>query len=494
MDRIEAQATLDGAVRLLNEGRYVDAEQACETVLAARPNEFAAEHLKARIKARSGKSADSWTLYERLIAQHPTVPELPLELGQLLLAAGGTHQAWARGRDLARRALALRPDWLPALTLLGATCANIGPLDEAIASLRRAGELDPGNAGIQYRLSELLGLVDDLSAAERHLQQAVALNPAIDKSATQDLRDLKQLGGVRKALKRGRYPDTPQIVDDLEGTIINFVAKDLSSAQPFVTAKSRFFTMGSCFARNLAISLTRQGYDARYMNIAEHVNTTFSNRAYVDWLDGKLDGDVRERIEALMGDEARRELLIECIRDTDVFIYTLGVAPCFFERGTGRFVLPRPSMINTRTLAEKFEFRTTTVAENVDNIRYIIDFMRRLNPRMTIVITLSPVPLQITFEYESAVVADCLSKSTLRIAAHEIMQLGLPKLHYWPSFEIVRWLGGHTGPVYGVDDGASWHVSESMIDLIIKCFLAVFGAPRAPAAGRLEADAGAARR
>ena len=478
MDRTEAQATLDGAVQLLSAGRHGDAERECDRIIAARPAELAAHRLKAQIKARAGATVDSVLLYERLVAEHPSVPELVLELGQLLLAHGGTHQAWARARDLARRALALKPDWLPALVLLGGVCANIGPLDEAIDALRRAGALDPTDAAIQYRLSELLGLVDNLPEATRHLQQAVALNPSIDKSARADLGDLKALKSERKGLKRGRYPDTPQIVDDLEGTILNFVAKDLRGVPPFITPKSRFFTMGSCFARNLAVSLTRQGYGARYMNIAEHVNTTFSNRAYVDWLAGTLEGDVKARIEALMGDDTRRDLIVEAIRDTDVFIYTLGVAPCFFERGTGRFVLPRPSMINTRTLAETYEFRTTTVAENVDNIRYIIEFMRRLNPRMTVVITLSPVPLHMTFEYESAVVADCLSKSTLRLAAHEIGKLGLANLHYWPSFEIVRWLGGHTGPVYGVDDGASWHVSEAMVDLIITCFLKVFGAPQ----------------
>ena len=56
-----------------------------------------------------------------------------------------------------------------------------------------------------------------------------------------------------------------------------------------------------------------------------------------------------------------RPCLIEIIRTSGVFILTLGVAPAFFDRATGDFVLPRPSALNARALAEKYRFRTTTV-------------------------------------------------------------------------------------------------------------------------------------
>ncbi len=107
----------------------------------------------------------------------------------------------------------------------------------------------------------------------------------------------------------------------------------------------------------------------------------------------------------------------------------------------------------------------------------VLDSLRRLAKRPpTIVLTVSPVPLSGTLEFHSAVVADCISKSTLRVACHEVMsvQEGTDVL-YWPSFEIVRWLGTHFGPdqphVYGAHDSNTRHVSEWMVTLIIDLFL-----------------------
>ena len=125
-----------------------------------------------------------------------------------------------------------------------------------------------------------------------------------------------------------------------------------------------------------------------------------------------------------------------------MFILTLGVAPAFFDRDTGSFVLPRPTALNSRALAEKYLYRTTSVQENVDNVLYLLDFVRSVAPDIKIVVTVSPVPLQASFEFESAVQADCLSKSTMRLTAHEVVNNSdIQNIFYWPSFEIFRWAG-----------------------------------------------------
>jgi hypothetical protein len=212
------------------------------------------------------------------------------------------------------------------------------------------------------------------------------------------------------------------------------------------------------------------------MEISEYINSTYANRHFVDWLEGALRDDaLLARIAELLPPGFSKEILRERMRTCDVFVLTLGVAPSFFDRETGAFVMPRPTALNSRALAEKYVSRTTTVAENVDNVLYLLSYIRRINPDVKIVVTESPVPLQMTFEFRSAVVADCLSKSTLRVAAHEIVHSsGLADIYYWPSFEIVRWIGCHTGPVYGTDDGAAWHVSEDLVGVIIACFVEAF--------------------
>ena len=46
---------------------------------------------------------------------------------------------------------------------------------------------------------------------------------------------------------------------------------------------------------------------------------------------------------------------------------------------------------------------------------------------------------------------------------------------YWPSFEIVRWLGVHytrpEAPVFGAEDGNTRHVSTWLVDMIVELFI-----------------------
>jgi len=153
------------------------------------------------------------------------------------------------------------------------------------------------------------------------------------------------------------------------------------------------------------------------------------------------------------------------------------VAAAFFDRETGAFVLPRPSALNSRALAEKYKFRTASVQENVDNVLYLINFIRSISPDIKIVVTVSPVPILASFEFESAVQADCLSKSTMRLVAHEVVNnSNIENILYWPSFEVFRWAGSNASNYYAADDGAAWHVSEDKVAGTIKAFVDMFSA------------------
>ena len=44
---------------------------------------------------------------------------------------------------------------------------------------------------------------------------------------------------------------------------------------------------------------------------------------------------------------------------------------------------------------------------------------------------------------------------------------------YWPSFEMVRWLGVYFEDVFGLEDQRSRHVSSFVIQNIIGLFLAI---------------------
>jgi hypothetical protein len=66
-----------------------------------------------------------------------------------------------------------------------------------------------------------------------------------------------------------------------------------------------------------------------------------------------------------------------------------------------------------------------------------IDNLRRINPRIKIILTVSPVPLVATAQTNAHVLAaTTYSKSVLRVAA-EMLTTARPNISYFPAYEII---------------------------------------------------------
>jgi len=408
----------------------------------------------------------------------------------------GSHKRRAEARDMLLAILDEHPELfdnptdgnLHLIRNAALRCSHVGPFPKAIELYRRLATSSK-LAGDYFALSEILTQGNFFEEAVASLDKAIKLDPATyDTPTNRETLELAKSQAKKTSTKEadkagakskvGRYPETTDFTGDLEKLIRNHIAVNLNHEPKFLTKATRFFTMGSCFARNLAMSLSQSGYAAHHMEISEYINTTFANRVFVDWLRGAdIDPAIRDRITELLPQAWSKENTLEVIKSSDVFILTLGVAAAFFDRATGAFVLPRPSALNSRALAEKYQFRTASVQENTDNVRYLIDFVRSVAPGIRIVVTVSPVPILASFEHESAVQADCLSKSTMRLVAHEVVNnSGIENILYWPSFEVFRWGGSNASNFYAADDGAAWHVSEAKVAGTIRAFVDMFSA------------------
>ena len=174
-------------------------------------------------------------------------------------------------------------------------------------------------------------------------------------------------------------------------------------------------------------------------------------------------------IESMLGVESRPRY-IKAITDSDIIVFTMGVSPTFFHRESGQHILPKGTN-DALALIRNHDFRTTTVAENVANLRAIRSILHNANSSAHIILSVSPIPLTATFEMESAIVADCVSKCIMRASVHELMTEQFPNLSYWPSFEVVRWIAPHIGRVFGTDDGSSVHVDLSLLSIIFETFI-----------------------
>ena len=402
----------------------------------------------------------------------------------------GSHKKRAESRDMLLAILDEYPGIFDNATehnlkLIRGTaikCSHVGPFTKATELFRKLAAMS-NSAGDYYLLSEILTQGNFFEEAIASLEKAIALDPATyDTQAARETLDISRsrlrdaAKGANGRKKIGRYPETAAFLGDFQKLMREHIAVNLNSEPKFINKDTKFFTMGSCFARNLANNLIHSGYTAYHMEISEYINTTFANKVFIDWLsDADIDAAIRDRIVELLPAAWNKENTLQVIKTSDVFILTLGVAPAFFDRTTDDFVLPRSSALNSRVLAEKYLFRTTSVKENVDNVLYLIEFIRKISPDIKIVVTVSPVPLLASFEYESAVQADCLSKSTMRLVAHEVVNnSNLSNILYWPSFEVFRWAGSNASDYYAADDGAAWHVSEEKVAGTIRAFVEMF--------------------
>lgn len=374
-----------------------------------------------------------------------------------------------------RRAGDLEPSHMEAQFQLGRLLAKMLRMEEAEPYLRRVREARPESAPAHHAHGVALGVLGRRDEAEAAFHRALEINPGWTV-AEMDLGDLKRPtagGGVDKR-NLARWPILMSEFADLADVARRYVVAEAGKVEFTIGPTTRVFTLGSCFAQNLAEALAKTGTPTAHFPYVEDINSTFANRYLLEWLLGRLEaGPTAGYFDSKYGAPMRDELRV-ALEQADVIIFTVGVAPCFFERESGAFVLPRAS--NVSLWAQDNIFRTTTVEENKDNILAIINAAKSLNAGVNIVLTVSPVPLKATLEMASVVQADCISKSILRVAVHEVMGQRIDGVVYWPSFEIARWLSAYFPGAFGEDDGRSRHVSKAVIEVILELFLERYGA------------------
>ena len=439
-------------------------------------------------RLRAAKSAEaSMSEFNPSISSQPSRD--PLESGrQKLMSANGRVSWIVAAEALFREAAEQRPKEAAGHYWRGLSICYQGRGPDAIDHLHKAIKLHEESGGLtgdEYRqaferLGEGLMLADRLDEAQTMLAKAVKLQstPEVGQrlnSASYMLDGLTKERGTKSNRRIARWPVKMADFATLE-KVIAHATQGIGGAQPLLGPDTRVATLGSCFALNIAHALQRLGLAVYPLGMGELINSTNANRALLEWVTGTessgIEPGVVNVLRAYFGDspgEAKRRL-----QESDVIIFTLGVAPGFFDKQTGLFHLTSPGN-NTRHLLAEKEFRTTSVAENVENIEAIVGLIRKLTPSAKVVFTVSPVPIYSTFEYGSAILADCVSKSTLRVAIDAYLKTGVDGATIWPAFEVVRWLGAYNGPMYGAEDGTTRHVSEQVVTAIVEKFVEIHG-------------------
>jgi hypothetical protein len=291
------------------------------------------------------------------------------------------------------------------------------------------------------------------------------------------------------------YPTEQALFDaDLARVIHEYVLPGHLPTAPALDETQPVVTLGSCFARELLLFLQRSGANSTRFWIPSGLNNTFAILDFFSWcITGEQTGRGYRYERGAGGDiqewvpPAERDAYLGALSGAGAFVFTLGLAEVWQDRDTGHVFwrgIPRAIFDSNRHV-----FRLTTVDENTDNLRRTIELIRKVNTEAPIVLTLSPVPLLASFRDISCLSADCVSKSVLRVALDQVMTAPPPGVYYWPSFEIVKWVGA-TLPysAYG-EGGKSRDVNRAVVTAIIDAFIEAFYKPDALDRMRAHRDA-----
>lgn len=154
------------------------------------------------------------------------------------------------------------------------------------------------------------------------------------------------------------------------------------------------------------------------------------------WIDPQASSVKSNSKSAMM--EIRNEInrIYARLYSASVVIITLGLTETFVDRETGLALnnyLPSSIM---RRQPERFGFFNATVQDAFNAYKSIIELIRGyVNPEMRFIITVSPIPLRMTFTQNDVLVANTYSKSVLRVAASMLYEQ-YSCVDYFPSFEM----------------------------------------------------------
>ena len=252
---------------------------------------------------------------------------------------------------------------------------------------------------------------------------------------------------------------------------------------PFKIARhDRVATAGSCFAQEIAHRLQSSGYtydlaerppaemsaaEAERRNYAMYscrygnLYTTAQflqliERAYgrfkpqLDYWtrpeDGRIVDPFRPRIEpdgyATIEDmRADREKHLAAVRTMletmDVFIFTFGHTETWRHKPDGAILQLAPGVAGGEWDENVYDFYNMTVSEVVRDFLAAVDRIREINPRVRIILSVSPVGIIATYEDRHVIVSNMAVKSILRAAADEVVR-ARPNIAYLPSYDLVN--------------------------------------------------------
>lgn len=260
-----------------------------------------------------------------------------------------------------------------------------------------------------------------------------------------------------------------------------FMAEDLIDGPPLLGEGDKVMSAGSCFAANIVPWLEGAGityvwterphplfamthkealsyhkFSAAYGNIytTRHLKQLMERAlgrfqpAEDRWhVGGRVIDPYRPGLAFAASSDFEFDLLtrqhLDCVvaavEQADVFIFTLGLTEAWVSRQDGAVFPACPGTVAGTFEPDLHAFANFSMGQVTADLMDALALMREVNPRLRIILSVSPVPLVATAMRKHVLLSNTYSKSVLRVAAEEVIRR-LPEARYFPAYEIV------TGP------------------------------------------------
>lgn len=171
--RTRNRARFNDALAHHRAGRFREAHQVCQQILAVDPNDIDALHLAGLIACHVGLDEVGIGFFRRAIALNNRIPAIHLNLAEAYRGAG----KWDEAIRHYRLAIGLEPKFAEAHANLATAYLQQGKLDAAVAGYRKSLSLAPGNAQACNNLGTALDKQGKFDEAVAAFRQAIAARP-----------------------------------------------------------------------------------------------------------------------------------------------------------------------------------------------------------------------------------------------------------------------------------------------------------------------------
>lgn len=126
----------------------------------------------------------------------------------------------------------------------------------------------------------------------------------------------------------------------------------------------------------------------------------------------------------------------QMIETLDVMVFTLGLTETWMSNKDGTVYPTAPGTIAGTFDKNEHEFVNLSYPDVLNDVNRFWQFVKTVNPKARLILTVSPVPLAATASGQHVLVATSHSKATLRAVAGDLA-MNDDSISYFPSFEII---------------------------------------------------------